>query len=153
MRLEAAARLALLAAWGWSGAAHAYCVSNQLAERTVQVEQEPHPDKLRDEHRFRATLKPGQSQCCKFHSLDCNPGGRNNSVVNLQIRIPGEPAYECGYPEGAQPNVKVTGAGTVRVMPNPRTGSSYPYIVRVRTHDHKDLTGPRGLTCPASKGK
>jgi hypothetical protein len=73
--------------------------------------------------------------------------------VNLALRIPGEPAYECGYPEGAEPNVKVTGEGTVRVMPNPRTTSSYPYIVRVRTHDRKDLTGPRGLTCPESKPK
>jgi hypothetical protein len=133
--------------------AHAYCVQNQLKDREVAVEQEPHPDRLRDERRFRATLKPGQSQCCKFHALDCNPGGRDNSVVNLAIRIPGEPAYECGYPEGAEPNVKVTGAGTVRITPNPRTPSAYPYIVRVRTHDRKDLTGPRGIPCPESKAK
>ena len=133
--------------------AQAYCVYNQLKDRDVTVEQEAHPDKLRGDRRFQATLKPGQSQCCKFHALDCNPGGRNNSVVNLAIRIPGEPAYACGYPEGAEPNVKVTGAGTIRVMPNPRAGSAYPYIVRVRTHDRKDLTGPRGLTCPESKSK
>jgi hypothetical protein len=138
-------------ALGASAQAQAYCVHNQLKDREITVEQERHSDKLRDERRFRATLKPGQSQCCKFHALDCNPGGRNNSVVNLAIRIPGEPAYECGYPEGAQPNVKVTGAGNVRVMANPRTSSAYPYIVRVRTHDRKDLTGPRGLTCPESK--
>lgn len=136
-----------------SAEAQAYCVHNQLKDREVTVEQEAHPDRLRGERRFRATLKPGQSQCCKFHALDCNPGGRNNSVVNLAIRIPGAPAYECGYPEGAEPNVKVTGAGTVRVLPNPRTTSAYPYIVRVRTHDRKDLTGPRGLTCPESKPK
>ena len=133
--------------------AHAYCVQNQLKDRDVTVEQEPHPDRLRDERRFRATLKPGQSQCCKFHALDCNPGGRENSVVNLAIRIPGEPAYECGYPEGAEPNVKVTGAGTVRVTPNARTPTAYPYIVRVRTHDRKDITGPRGIACPESKAK
>jgi hypothetical protein len=134
-----------------SAQAQAYCVHNQLKDREVTVEQERHPDRLRDERRFRATLKPGQSQCCKFHALDCNPGGRNNSVVNLAIRISGEPVYECGYPEGAQPNVKVTGAGNVRVMGNPRTSSAYPYIARVRTHDRKDLTGPRGLACPESK--
>jgi hypothetical protein len=135
-----------------SAQAQAYCVHNQLKDREVTVEQEGHPDRLRDERRFRATLKPGQSRCCKFHALDCNPGGRNNSVVNLAIRIPGAPAYECGFPEGAEPNVKVTGAGTVRVLPNPRPSAS-PYIVRIRTHDRKDLTGPRGLTCPESKTK
>ena len=145
--------ITLAAGLAFTGGAHAYCVQNQLKDRDVTVEQEGHPDRLRDERRFRATLKPGQSQCCKVHSLDCNPGGRDNSVVNLAIRIPGEPAYECGFPEGAEPNVKVTGAGTVRVLPNPRTSSQYPYIVRVRTQDRKDLTGPRGLTCPASKPK
>jgi hypothetical protein len=133
--------------------AQAYCVHNQLTDRSVSVEQERHPDKLRDDRRFRATLKPGQSQCCKFHALDCNPGGRDNSVVTLAIRIPGEPAYECGYPEGAEPNVKVTGAGMVRIVPNPRASNTSPYIVRVRTHDRKDLTGPRGLTCPETKSK
>jgi hypothetical protein len=145
--------IALAAGLAASAQAQAYCVYNQLKDREVAVEQEAHPDRLRNERRFRATLKPGQSQCCKFHALDCNPGGRNNSVVNLAIRIGGAPAYECGFPEGAEPNVKVTGAGTVRVLPNPRTTSSYPYIVRVRTHDRKDLTGPRGLACPESKTK
>jgi hypothetical protein len=144
--------ITLAVALAASAQAQAYCVHNQLKDREVTVEQERHPDRLRDERRFRVTLKPGQSQCCKFHALDCNPGGRNNSVVNLAIRIPGAPAYECGFPEGAEPNVKVTGAGTVRVLPNPRP-SAYPYIVRVRTHDRKDLTGPRGLACPESKSK
>ena len=55
--------------------------------------------------------------------------------------------YACGYPEGAEPLVKVTGGGTLRIMRNPRSRSAYPYVVRVRTHD-KDLTGPRGLVCP-----
>ena len=145
--------IALAAGLAASAEARAYCVYNQLPDREVTVEQEAHPDRLRHERRFSAKLKPGQSHCCKFHALDCNPGGRDNSVVNLAIRIPGTPAYECGFPEGAEPNVKVTGAGTVRVLPNPRTSSAYPYIVRVRTHDRKDLTGPRGLTCPESKGK
>jgi hypothetical protein len=150
-RHVAGAVLALAAA----GEARAYCVYNQLKDREITVEQEPHPDKLRDERRFRATLAPGRSQCCKLHALDCNPGGRDNSVVNLAIRISGAPAYHCGFPEGSEPNVKVTGNGTVRVMANPRDASAYPYIVRVRTHDRKDLTGPRGLPCPEipAKGK
>ena len=136
-----------------SAQAHAYCVYNQLKDRPVVVVQEPHPVSLRDERRFRATLQPGASQCCSFHRLDCNPGGRDNSVVNLAITIPGEPAYECGFPEGAEPNVKVTGAGTIRILRNPRSQSAYPYIVRVRTHDRQDLTGPKGLVCLESKSK
>ena len=74
--------------------AQAYCVHNQLPDRTIIVVQEPHPDSLRNERRFRATLKPGESQCCAFHRLDCNPRGRDNSVVNLAIIIPGEPAHQ-----------------------------------------------------------
>ena len=140
-----------------AGHARAYCIYNNLKDRSVTVEQERHPDPVREDRRLQATLAPGQSRCCKFHSLDCNPEGRQNSVVNLAIRIEGTPAYECGFPAGTEPNVKVTGGGTVRVLPNPRRHSAYPYIVRVRTHDRKDLTGPRGLTCPpapeSSKGK
>ena len=136
-----------------SAGAQAYCVYNQLPDRTVSVEQEAHPDALRNERRFRATLKPGESQCCPFHRLDCNPRGRDNSVVNLAVIIAGEPVYECGFPEGAQPNVKVTGAGSIRVLRNPRAKSAYPYIVRVRTHDRQDLTGPKGLVCPEAKAK
>ena len=132
--------------------AHAYCVYNQ-SDRVVAVEQEPHPDSLRHERRLRATLQPGASRCCAFHRLDCNPGGRNNSVVNLAITLPGEPAYECGFPEGSEPNVKVTGAGTIRILRNPRAKSAYAYIVRVRTHDRQDLTGPKGLVCPATRSK
>jgi hypothetical protein len=133
--------------------AHAYCVYNQLRDRDVTVEQERHPSALRDERRLRATLKPGDSQCCKFHNLDCNPGGRANSVVNLAIRIPGEPAYECGFPPGMEPNVKVTGAGTIRIQRNPNSKSAIPYIDRIRAHD-KDLSGPKGVACaePKSKG-
>ena len=148
MRVRGLAIAAGLAMCAMASQARAYCIYNQLADRTITIEQEKHPDALRQERRMRATLAPGQSRCCRFHSLDCNPEGRQDSVVSLAIRIPGTRAYECGYPEGAQPNVKVTGGGTIRVLPNPRKSSAYPYIVRVRTHDRKDLTGPRGLTCP-----
>jgi len=132
--------------------AHAYCVYNQLADREIVVEQETHPDPLRDDRRLRATIKPGTSQCCEFHHLDCNPGGRENSVVNLSITILGELAYECGFPAGFK-NVKVTGAGTIRILRNPRPKSAVPYVVRILTHDRQDLTGPTGLACPESKSK
>jgi len=132
--------------------AHGYCISNELHDRSVRVEQEEHPDKLRNERRLAATLRPGERRCCRFHDLDCNPEGRNDSVVNLSVILEGEPVYECGFPEGAEPNVKVTGGGAVRILRNPRTRSAFPYIVRVRTRDH-DLTGPRGLACPKAKTK
>jgi hypothetical protein len=133
--------------------AHAYCVVNELGNRDVLVEQETHPDALRDDRRFRHSLKPGARQCCDFHNLDCNPGGRENSVVNLAVSIPGEPAYECRFAEGAEPKVKVTGAGTVFITNNTRPKSAFPYIVRIRTHDRKDLTGPRGIACTEAKPK
>ena len=141
------AALALLAA----SHAHAYCVYNDT-DRDVTVTQERHPDSMRDERKLNRVLTPKSQVCCEFHKLDCNPGGRANSVVNLEVRIAAEPRYVCGFPPGAEPNVKVTGAGTIRIQHNPRR-SAYPYIVRVRTHDRKDLTGPRGLACTESKSK
>ena len=146
--------LLALAALGAAATAQAYCVQNELRDRDVVVEQEPHPDALRRDRTFRHTLKPGEKQCCRFHDLDCNPGGRQNSTVKLSLRIPGEPEYACGFPAGAEPFVTVTGGGTLRVVRNPRQKSAVPYVVRVRTHDRKDLTGPRGLACPdPPKGK
>ena len=143
-----------LAALFASATAQAYCVQNELRDRSVLVEQEPHPDPLRRDRILRHALKPGEKQCCRFHDLDCNPGGRQNSTLNLSVRIPGVPEYACGYPAGAEPFVTVTGGGTLRVVANPRKKSSIPYVVRVRTHDRKDLTGPRGLACPElPKGK
>ena len=132
--------------------AHAYCIYNELNDREVKIEQETHPDPLRDDRRFRGTIPPGGSKCCKFHELDCNPFGRNNSVVNVAVWIPGEPVYECSFPPGTQSNVKVTGAGTIRIQRNPNPKSANPYIVRIRAHD-KDLTGPRGVPCSESKPK
>jgi len=127
----------------------AYCVHNET-DRTITVLQERHPDSMRNDRRFDRSLAPGTSACCQFHKLDCNPEGRANSVVNLELRITGEPPYVCGFPQGAEPNVKVTGAGTIRILRNPRR-SAFPYVVRVRTHDRKDLTGPRGVACTEPK--
>ena len=130
--------------------ARAYCVYNQLADRDVSVEQDTHPDALRDDRRMRVTLKPGESKCCQFHELDCNPEGRSNSVVKLLVQIPGAPEYEC-TPPGPDPLLKVTGSGSIRIQPNPRK-SANPYIVRIATLD-KDLTGPSGVPCQEPKSK
>lgn len=143
---------ALLLACGTAIAApaHAYCIHNELRDREVFVEQEQHKEKLREDRILRVTLKPGQRRCCR--NLDCNPGGRDESIVNLSITILGKPEYYC-VSEGDE-YVKVTGDGTIRVLPNPRR-SSLPYIVRIRS-GVKDLTGPRGLPCAESlktKGK
>jgi hypothetical protein len=148
--IRALAAIFLLAA---ASSAHAYCIYNET-DREVSVVQERHPDSLRDERKLHRVLAPKSHVCCEFHKLDCNPEGRENAVVNLEVLILGEPVYSCGFPAGAEPNVKVTGAGTIRILPNPRR-SAYPYVVRVRTHDRKELTGPRGLACmePKTKGK
>ena len=130
--------------------ARAYCIYNQLKDRDVSVEQDTHPDTLRDDRRMRVTLKPGESKCCQFHELDCNPEGRNNSVVKLLVLIPGTPEYEC-TPPGPDPLLKVTGSGSIRIQPNPRK-SANPYIVRIATLD-KDLTGPSGVPCQEPKSK
>lgn len=143
--------LALLAVFFAASQAHAYCVYNDT-DREVSVVQEKHPDSMRDERKLRRVLAPKSHACCEFHKLDCNPEGRQNAVVNLEVRILGEPPWVCGYPSGAEPNVKVTGAGTIRILPNSRK-SAFPYVVRVRTHDRKDLTGPRGVQCTEPKEK
>ena len=151
MIVRAALAAMLLAA---PAGVHAYCVQNQLSFRSVRVEQEPHPDKLRDERAFRHTLAPGERKCCHFKNLDCNPLGRRDAIASLLVTIPGEPEYYCGYPEGSAPIVKVTGGGMIRIQENSRRKSATPFVVRVRTHD-QDITGPRGLPCPAvpTKGK
>ena len=152
--MRASALLAACLAFAAQGA-DAYCIHNQLKIRDVLVEQEGHPDGLRDSRRLRVTLKPGERRCCAFHNLDCNPGGRQNSTTGIAVTILGEPLYECGYPAGAEPSVTVTGGATVRVLEHARypEASSVPFILRIRTHDRQDLTGPRGLACPAAKPK
>jgi hypothetical protein len=144
--------IAIAAALLASTHAQAYCVYNELKDREVLVDQEMHPDPLRDDRRFRGTIAAGASKCCNFHELDCNPGGRANSLVNLGITLPGEPVYECAFPPGTLSNAKVTGAGTIRIQHNPNAKSANPYIIRIRTAD-KDLTGPRGVPCTEPKPK
>lgn len=138
----------LLAALALAATSHAnaYCIYNELADRSIQVAQDTDPGAIRNERKLKAGLRPGEHVCCKFHDLDCNPEGRNNSVVGLELRIVGEPEYVCG-----DAHVKVTGNGTIRIQRNPRR-SSYPYIMRVRTQD-KDITGPRGVACTETRTK
>ena len=140
-------RLAALLLLGWAASAQAYCVHNHLRDRTVHVQQELHVDKLREDRTLDVKLKPGQRRCCR--NLDCNPGGRSESLVTLYVRVLGDPELTCAL-EGTD-SLKVTGDGTVRVMDNPRYArSAAPYVVRIRS-GQKDLTGPRGLPCLAPK--
>ena len=134
------------------GQAHAYCVYNQLKDREVAIDQEEHPDPMRNERRMHTTIPPGGKVCCAFHQLDCNPTGRENGLVGLAISLPGKPSYTCGFIDRRDPFAKVTGAGTIRIQPNPHA-SANPYITRIYTREGKDLTGPRGLACAESKGK
>ena len=136
----------------WISDASAYCIYNQLPDRSVRVEQDVHPDKLRDERRLKAIIPPGRSACCPFHNLDCNPLGRDNSLVNLSVTIPGDPEFVCAFAPSTEPLLKLTGGATVRVEPNARR-SAYPYIVRIRTHDGKSSTPPKGLACVPTKPK
>ncbi|HYC34957.1 MAG TPA: hypothetical protein VEC19_00940 [Usitatibacter sp.] len=130
--------------------AQAYCIHNQLRDRSVYVEQVGVKDKLREDRVLSRTLGPGEQTCCQ--NLDCNPGGRPESVVELILLIEGEPTYWCGHREGSNV-VKVTGDGRIRVMHNPRhPRSSIKYITRIRS-GQKDLTGPSGLACHERKGK
>lgn len=128
---------------------HAYCVHNQLRDRDIHVEQDMSVERLREGRGFRHTLKPGQRQCC--FNLDCNPGGRPESAVTLAVRVLGEPAYRCGAPEGSD-TIKVTGNGTVRIVPNPRPKSAFPYAIRIRSND-REVFGPNGLQCLEYKPK
>lgn len=139
----------LLAAIAAAPAAHAYCLENQLKDREVFVEQEQLKDRLREDRVLRVSLKPGQRHCCR--NLDCNPGGRSESTVELRVTVLGEPSYLCA-PELVQ-TVKVTGDGLLRVLNNPYKTQLSPYIVRIRSGE-KDLTGPRGVPClEPKKGK
>ena len=141
MKLCAFLAAALLAATLPAGA---YCIHNQLRDREVFVEQAPTKDKLREDRLLSVRLGPGKTHCCR--NLDCNPGGRSESVTTLWINVLGDPEYKCGFAEGYR-DLKVTGDGAVRVMHNPRhPKSSIPYIVRIRSGE-KDLTGPAGLSC------
>ena len=146
MRLTPALFLAcVLAAASPAGA---YCLQNELKDRDVHVEQLPLKAELREGKELRITLKPGDKHCCR--NLNCNPGGRSESTVELYVTVMGEPAYLCA-PEKVQ-SVKVTGDGLLRIQRNAHKSELSPYVVRIRSGE-KDLTGPRGVTCLQKKGK
>jgi hypothetical protein len=129
--------------------ARAYCIYNQLRDRSVSLLQEEHPERSREERKLNVTLKPGQSQCCNFWNLDCNPGGREEAVVGIVVKIVEEPDVTCGLPGGRnhENQVSVTGTGSLRIVTNPRKSGEIPYVVRARAHDGKDLSGPAGIAC------
>jgi hypothetical protein len=127
--------------------AGAYCLQNDLKDREVFVEQEQLKDRLREDRILRVALKPGQRHCCR--NLDCNPGGRSESTVELHVTVLGRPEYKCA-PEKVQ-TVKVTGDGLLRIQRNPYKSELSPFIVRIRS-GQRDLTGPRGVTCLEKKG-
>ncbi len=130
----------------------AFCVHNDLKDRPVTLTQEEHPDWKRNDNRFRKTIAPGANACCEFKNLDCNPNGRQNSLVGLEVVVDdGGKLLKCGpagTPEKGR-QVKVPGDGTLRIVPNPKMdkGSTAPYVARVWTHDKQDVTGPSGLPC------
>jgi hypothetical protein len=139
---------AFLLACGLAAAlpAGAYCIENELRDREVYVEQEPLKG-MREGRELRLALKPGKKHCCR--NLDCNPGGRSESTVELTVKVLGQPEYLCA-PEKVQ-TVKVTGDGYLRIQHNPRKSELSPYIVRIRSGE-KNVTPPSGVTCLARKG-
>ena len=141
------ANLLLGAALAVAMPAAAYCLHNELNDRDVFVEQARLLSELREGRELRVTLKPGDKHCCR--NLDCNPGGRSESTVELFVTVMGKPEYKCA-PERVE-GVKITGDGLLRVQRNPHKSELSPYIVRIRS-GQKDLTGPRGVTCLEKKG-
>ena len=141
---------AVLLAWSLAAAipASAYCVHNELKDREVFIEQARLKSQLREGNELRVALKPGENHCCR--NLNCNPGGRSESTVELFVSVLGEPEYKCA-PEKVQ-SVTITGDGVLRVQRNQRKSELSPYIVRIRS-GQKDLTGPSGVTCLEKKGK
>jgi hypothetical protein len=155
--LRACSPIVLACAALFAADAGAYCVYNGLRDRHVTVVQEEHPERSREPRKLDITLDPGQRQCCNFWNLDCNPPGREDGVVGLRIRIVEEPDVQCGLPGGRyrEHQVSVTSTGTLRVMPNHRKSERTPYVVRARTREGKDLSGPAGIACskPAMEAK
>jgi hypothetical protein len=134
----------------------AYCIHNELKDRTLAALQDPHPEGMREKSILKATIKPGANTCCAYKNLDCNPGGKPLSVVDYTLTVEGEPAYQCGVPRGNVPGrvVKIPGDGVVRIQPNPRfdpkvkdAALGTPFVARIWGPDGKDISGPAGLPC------
>ena len=136
--------------------AQAYCVYNELKDRSVSVLQDTHPESMREKRVFHRTVMPGEKECCDHKNIDCNPDGKTMSPVGFTVKVLGDPVYVCGIPRGNEPGkiVKLAGAGTMRVQPNPKFNPNVkdaalgtPYIARLWGADNQDLTGPAGLPC------
>ena len=136
--------------------AQAYCVYNELKDRSVSVLQDTHPEQMREKRVFNRVVKPGEKECCDLKNLDCNPDGKAMSPVGFTVKVEGTPVYVCGIPRGNEPGkiVKMAGGGTMRVLPNPKfnpdakdAALGTPYIARLWGAENQDLTGPAGLPC------
>ena len=138
-----------------AAAPSAYCIHNQLRDRDVFVEQEQHPDTLRDDRALRVAAQAGRRATAASSTPRLQPRrAQRISVVTSCVTVPGRARLRVRRPEGAETDVKVTGAGTMRMHAQPAARrSARPYIVRIRTHDSKDLTGPRGVACPEPEPK
>ena len=87
-------------------------------------------------------------------NLDCNPDGRVNATIGITVTVETDPPLKCGpvgVPSAARV-VKVTGAGDVKIMSNPRFNAkandgTSPYVARVYSQEKKDMSGPNGLPC------
>ena len=108
---------AVLLASGLAAAlpAHSYCLHNELKDRDVFIAQARLKSELREGNELRVALKPGEKHCCR--NLDCNPGGRSESTVELFVSVLGAPEYKCA-PERVE-GVTITGDGELRVQRNP----------------------------------
>nr|AUN35544.1 hypothetical protein [uncultured bacterium] len=136
--------IAILACLAAALPASAYCVHNEIQGRDVRIS--------RDNTRGQAidlVLKPGDKFCCTPKDTSCNPEGKVTANVDLDLTIQGQPQYVCGINGSAE--VKVTGAGTIRVVNNPKKSSAHPFVLRVRTQD-RDVSGPSGVACNEKKG-
>ena len=83
--------------------AQAFCVHNDLKDRTVTVTQEEHPDWKRQDTRFVKKIAPGTNTCCEFKNMDCNPNGRQNSLVGFEVVVDGDPALRVTEIAAAAP--------------------------------------------------
>ena len=125
--------------------AQAYCIHNDLKDRDVKMVAELRKGSL------DYTLRPGEKFCCTPKDTECNPEGKITSNLDLEITVLGKPEFKCGIGNRANALVKITGAGTARVVNNPKAKSELPYVVRVKGQDGRDVSGPAGLSCNEAK--
>ena len=140
--------LVLVACLAPIASAHAYCVHNDLASGEVRLSSQ-----LGGRGTLQMTLRPGEKFCCAPKDTECNPEGKITSNLDLEVAVLGKPEYRCGVEDRSGAILKITGGGTARVVPNPKAKSQLPYVVRVRSQDGRDVSGPSGVACHEFKPK